>query len=98
GDGQPYNEFNYGNNSGPTSADQRAVQQQLDAADVMTDATARAQAYNKQEQQLVNDVAWLPLDQRLGTRLTRSYVIGIVNNAISQVPPDDWARIYIASH
>ncbi|MFL5666166.1 MAG: ABC transporter substrate-binding protein [Ktedonobacteraceae bacterium] len=98
GDGQPYNEFNYGNNNGPTAAAQHAVQQQLDAADVMTDPTARAQAYNKQEQQLVNDVAWLPLDQRLGTRLTKSYVIGIVNNAISQVPPDDWARIYIAAH
>ncbi|HYL42218.1 MAG TPA: peptide ABC transporter substrate-binding protein [Ktedonobacteraceae bacterium] len=98
GNGQPYNEFNYGNNSGSTAAAQRAVQQQLDAADVMTDSTARAQAYNEQEQQLVNDVAWLPLDQRLGTRLTKSYVIGIVNNAISQVPPDDWARIYIASH
>src|SRR5258706_5818628 len=62
GDGQPYNEFNYGNNNGPTAAAQRKVQQQLDATDVMTDPTARAQAYNTQEQQLVNDVAWLPLD------------------------------------
>ncbi|MFL5624426.1 MAG: ABC transporter substrate-binding protein, partial [Ktedonobacteraceae bacterium] len=98
GDGQPYNEFNYGNNTGPTAADQRAVQQQLDAADVMTDENARAQAYNQLEQKLVNDVAWLPIDQRLGTRLTKPYVIGIVNNAISQVPPDDWANIYIAAH
>ena len=98
GDGQPYNEFNYGNNTVPTATDQRAVQQQLDAADVMTDATARAQTYNQLEQKLVNDVAWLPIDQRLGTRLIKPYVIGIVYNAISQVAPDDWAKIYIAAH
>jgi len=98
GDGQPYNEFNYGNNTGPTAAQQVSTQHQLDAADVMTDPTARAQAYNTLEQQLVNDVAWLPIDQRLGTRLTKSYVIGIINNAISQVPPDDWHNIYIAAH
>jgi oligopeptide transport system substrate-binding protein len=98
GDGQPYNEFNYGNNTGPTATDQRAVQQQLDAADVMTDENARAQTYNQLEQKLVNDVAWLPIDQRLGTRLIKPYVIGIVYNAISQVAPDDWAKIYIAAH
>ncbi len=98
GDGQPYNEFNYGNNNGPTAADQRAVQQQLDAADVMTDANARAQTYNQLEQKLVNDVAWLPVDQRLSNRLTKPYVIGIIHNALAQVPPDDWANIYIAAH
>ncbi len=98
GDGQPYNEFNYGNNNGPTAADQRAVQQQLDAADVMTDANARAQTYNQFEQKLVNDVAWLPVDQRLSNRLTKPYVIGIIHNALAQVPPDDWANIYIATH
>ena len=98
GDGQPYNEFNYGNNTGPTAAQQVTVQHQLDAADVMSDPTARAQAYNTLEQQLVNDVAWLPIDQRLGSRLTKPYVIGIINNAISEVPPDDWANIYIATH
>jgi peptide/nickel transport system substrate-binding protein/oligopeptide transport system substrate-binding protein len=98
GDNQPYNEFNYGNNNGPTAAQQKQVQQQLDAADVMTDPTARAQSYNKLEQQLVNDVAWLPTDQRTGHILLKSSVIGIVQNAIDEVPPDDWANIYIAQH
>jgi len=98
GDGQPYNEFNYGNNSGPTAADQRAVQQQLDAADFMTDPDARAQTYNQLEQKLVNDVAWLPIDQRLDTYLTKPYVIGINHNALALIAPDDWANIYIAVH
>ena len=98
GDGQPYNVFNYGNNSGPTASDQQAVQKQLDATDVMTDQTARAAAYNQLEQKLVNDVAWLPMDQRLATQLTKSYVIGLPQNALDLVAPDSWKDIYIATH
>jgi peptide/nickel transport system substrate-binding protein/oligopeptide transport system substrate-binding protein len=56
------------------------------------------QMYNKAEQQLVNDVAWLPMDQRVGNRLLKSYVVGRVFNALSEVPPDDWANVYIAVH
>ena len=98
GDNQPYNEFNYGNNLGTTAADQRANQQAMDAADVMTDNTARMAAYNTAEQKLVNDVTWLSLYQTPSIRLRKSYVIGITPNAISEIPPQDWANVYIAAH
>jgi peptide/nickel transport system substrate-binding protein/oligopeptide transport system substrate-binding protein len=99
GDNQPYNEFNYGNNNGATAADQKANQQAMDAADVMINQdTARFAAYNKAEQELVNEVAWLPLYQRPNIRLRKPYVIGIVNNAIGEIPPWDWANVYIAAH
>jgi len=98
GDNQPYNEFNYGNNLGATAADQRANQQAMDAADVMTDPTARMAAYNTAEQKLVNDVTWLSMYQTPAIRLRKPYVQGIVPNAISEIPPQDWANIFIAAH
>jgi peptide/nickel transport system substrate-binding protein/oligopeptide transport system substrate-binding protein len=70
----------------------------MEQADVTLDQTTRMQMYNKAEQQLVNDVAWLPMDQRVGNRLLKSYVVGRVFNALSEVPPDDWANVYIAVH
>lgn len=98
GQGAPYNEFNYGNNNGTTAAQQQALQKQMEAADVMTDPTARTDAYNKLEQQLVNDVAWLSIYQRPDFRLLKPYVIGIKFNAFSQIPPNDWGSVYIATH
>ena len=98
GDGQPYNEFNYGNNNAADAADQKANQQAMDAADVMTDPTARMAAYNTAEQKLVNDVTWLSLYQTPAIRLRKPYVVGITPNAISEIPPQDWANIYIAAH
>lgn len=99
GDNQPYNEFNYGNNNGANAADQKANQQAMDAADVMINQdAARYAAYNKAEQELVNEVAWLPLYQRPNIRLRKSYVVGIVNNAIGEIPPWDWANVYISAH
>ncbi len=98
GNGAPNNEGNYGQNSGPMASEQQQVQQQLAAADLMQDPTARAQAYNQLEQKLVNDVAWLPYAQQLQDVLTKSYVIGLANNALGIVPPNDWSHIYITAH
>ena len=98
GDNQPYNVFNYGNNNGATAVAQKANQQVMDAADVMTDTNARVAAYNKAEQELVNEVAWLPIYQTSTIRLLKSYVIGSKSNALGGIPPQDWAKIYIAAH
>jgi peptide/nickel transport system substrate-binding protein/oligopeptide transport system substrate-binding protein len=94
----PNNSWNYGQNGSPDAAQQVATQQLLEQADGTLDQTTRLQMYNTAEQQLVNDVAWLPMDQRIGNRLLKSYVIGRVFNAQGNVPPDDWANIYIAAH
>jgi len=96
--GVPNNNMNYGQNSNSDAAQQRATQQLLESADANFQAQARLQAYQKAEQQLVNDVAWLPMEQVTQVYLLKPYVIGMVNNAQGMIPPDDWASIYIAQH
>ncbi len=98
GKGYTSNNMNYGQNSSTDASTQQALQAKMLAADAMTDPTARQNAYNQIEQQLTNDVAWLPLDQVTSTSVVKRYVIGVVDNAQALTPPDDWGAIYIASH
>ncbi len=96
--GSPYNSMNYGQNSSPTAAQQQMVQQQLERADVMTDSTLRYQTYNRAEQQLVNDVAWLPMYQPEMNLLLRSDIAGLPYNTAFPLSPDDWSNIYVVVH
>jgi peptide/nickel transport system substrate-binding protein/oligopeptide transport system substrate-binding protein len=54
--------------------------------------------YNRAEQQLVNDVAWMTLYQSTSVNLVRKDVQGVFLNAQGVTPPDDWANIYISVH
>ena len=56
------------------------------------------QMYQKAEQQLVNDVAWMPIEQVTNVYLLKPYVIGMTENQQGLIPPDDWANIYIVKH
>ena len=96
--GESDNNMNYGQNNSPDATQQQAAQQQMLQADSMSDQTARMQAYNQIEQQLINDVAWLPVYQATTTYLLKPYVIGVVDNPQINTPPADWANIYIAAH
>jgi len=90
--------MNYGQNSSSDAAQQQAVQQQLEAADVNPDQTSRLLAYNQAEQQLVNDVAWMPMEQVTLNVLLKPYVKGVVFNPRGLTSPNDWGAIYIAAH
>ncbi len=92
------NGMNYGQNHSADAATQQQVQQELAAADTMPPGAARYAAYNKAEQQLVNDVAWLPIYQGIETIVLKPYVQGLVLNAYGLTPPNDWANIYISAH
>ena len=96
--GANYNQMNYGQNSTSDAVQQQAVQKQLEAADVNADQTSRLQVYNRAEQQLVNDVAWMPMTQVTLNVLLKPYVKGVVFNPQGLTPPDDWGAIYIAAH
>ena len=50
------------------------------------------------EQQLVNDVAWLPIEQVAVSQVLKPYVRGMVFNPQLLIPPDDWGNIFIATH
>ncbi len=96
--GAANNDWNYGENFSNDAATQVATQKLLEQADVEQDPTVRMADYNKAEQQLVNDVAWMPLYQADGVGLIKKYVQGIVLNDQGLTPPQDWANIYISVH
>jgi oligopeptide transport system substrate-binding protein len=96
--GVPNNSMNYGQNFSNNAAQQQATQAQLENADVNFQQDARIQAYQKAEQQLVNDVAWMPMEQVTNVFLLKPYVVGIVDNQQGLIPPGDWSNIYIAQH
>lgn len=96
--GQADNQINYGQNTSTNASEQVALQPQMEAADTITDTASREQAYFKIEQQLSNDVAWLPMDQPTNVYVLKPYVIGVVDNAQALTPANDWANIYIAAH
>jgi peptide/nickel transport system substrate-binding protein/oligopeptide transport system substrate-binding protein len=98
GKGVQYNQISYGQNNSADAATQQQTQQALDAADVNPDQNTRLQAYNQAEQQLVNDVAWLPMDQVRVSQVLKPYVKGMVFNPQLLIPPNDWGIVYIASH
>ena len=75
GQGSPYNTSNYGQNKSSDTLQQQQVQKQLEQADMNNDVKARLQMYNLAEQQLVNDVAWLPLWQNETARLSPMWLV-----------------------
>jgi peptide/nickel transport system substrate-binding protein/oligopeptide transport system substrate-binding protein len=96
--GSVYNNMNYGENVSSDAAAQQTVQSNLTTADAASPSSTRLQDYQQAEQQLVNDVAWLPLEQVTSIFLRKPFVVGFVDNALGIVPPNDWAKIYILQH
>ena len=96
--GVPNNNMNYGQNTTSDATQQQQVQVALEAADVNPDQNARLQAYNQAEQQLVNDVAWLPMNQVTVSQVVKPYVQGLITNSQGLIPPDDWGSIYVQAH
>ncbi|TMD92791.1 MAG: peptide ABC transporter substrate-binding protein [Chloroflexi bacterium] len=92
--GVPNNNMNYGQNTSSNVARQQYLQHQLENADSNGQEEARFKIYQGAEQQLVNDVAWMPMEQVTLTFLRKATVVGIVDNAQGIIPPNDWATIY----
>ncbi len=94
----PNNQVNYGQNLAATAKAQQQLQIEMEKADVESNQSARLAKYNQIEQQLVNDVAWMPIDQRNSSAVLKPYVAGQTYNALSLTPPDDWGKIYIGNY
>jgi len=90
--------MNYGQNNTSDAATQQQTQAALEAADINPDQTSRMQAYMTAEQQLINDVAWLPVEQVGVSQVLKPYVRGLVFNPQLLIPPDDWGNVFIATH
>ena len=97
GQGVANNNMNYGQNTAANASQQQGVQQLLNQADSNMDATQRLQQYTQAEQQLVNDVAWLPIYQQTNSYVQKPCVVGTPDNAFTITPPDAWSKIYIST-
>jgi oligopeptide transport system substrate-binding protein len=95
--GVPNNSVNYGQNFSSDALVQQATQALLRQADVNPNQQERLQQYMKAEQQLVDDVAWLPLYQFAASFVRKPCVQGLVNNPEGLTPPDDWANVFISA-
>jgi oligopeptide transport system substrate-binding protein len=92
--GAQNNNMNYGQNKASNAAVQQQMQQLMEQADVNPDQTSRMQQYNKAEQQLVNDVAWLPVSQEVLPTVIKPCIANFTFNAQDQTPPNDWGAVY----
>lgn len=97
GKGASFNIWNYGQNLCSCASTQQTVQQDMNTADSDL-GSDRISLYQTIEQKLVNDVAWIPMFQRSGTYALKPYVTGITDNSATQMPPNDWSKVYIAVH
>jgi oligopeptide transport system substrate-binding protein len=95
--GSANNAWNYGQNLSTVASNQQAVQSELVDADADL-GSDRISKYDDAEMKLVNDVAWLTIDQSQGVALIKSYIYGVMPNAQGLTPPDDWANIYVSAH
>ena len=96
--GSPLNTMNYGQNNSFNAAQQQATQLELEHADSLGDLALRVQQYHDAEQQLVNDVAWIPLYQTEMAVLVKNYVNGLYMQNGILAPPTDWPSVYIYYH
>lgn len=94
----PNNSTNYGQNNTTAAVQQVQVQTELSKADVEKDQNKRNIMYDNAEQQLVNDVAWLPMYQGAMAYALKTYVNGYTFDATNLIPPFDWAKLYITKH
>jgi peptide/nickel transport system substrate-binding protein/oligopeptide transport system substrate-binding protein len=83
------NNMNYG-----VTPQQKELQQKLAQADKESNPESRMQTYKQAEQQLVNDVAWIPMEQFTSTFLRTPYIVGMPDTPSGIIPPDSWSNIY----
>lgn len=95
GKGQDYNTMHYGQNDSPMAPSQQGLQDEMQQADTIRDATRRATMYNEIEQKLASTSAWIPLYQGSSSYLQNPHVHGMVDDPLGIIAPDDWQSIYM---
>ncbi len=97
------NSDNFGIPNPNGNDNQSAIETAMTTADQMPVATpaeqqARIKAYQQIEQQLVDEVAWIPYDQPQALYRVRPYVENFTLPASGFLSDQDWADIFIAAH
>ncbi|WP_246035744.1 ABC transporter substrate-binding protein [Dictyobacter kobayashii] len=95
GQGAAQNTYAYGQNQSKAAAHQQEIQRSLARADVTQNQAQRISMYRNAEQDLVNDVAWLPLYQSYDYYVVKAKLHGLNVNAMGMIAPEDWSSIYV---
>ncbi|QBD74794.1 peptide ABC transporter substrate-binding protein [Ktedonosporobacter rubrisoli] len=93
-----FNSENYSVNQSSNVADQQKAVDLMKQADANMDQTARMKQYNQAEQQVVNDVAWIPMYQMENLKVVKPCVQNYPYDAQFVPAPDSWANIYISNN
>ncbi len=88
----PYNASNYQDGNG------YSAWKLMGQADVEQDPTKRMSLYNQAEQQLVNNVTWIPYAQTKGIWRIRTYIQGFNPSALNLLSDLDWANVVVLAH
>ena len=70
----------------------------LKKADQDQNQTSRMAEYNQAEQQVINEVAWIPYAQGKGYWRLRPWVRGFGLNSLLGFPDVNWPNVYIVQH
>ncbi len=95
--GSFWNASNYGQNNSADANTQQQIQKALLQADTLNDKDQRLKAYQDAEQQLVNDVAWLPISQNNTSQLVKRNIYYYQINESGFAPPDVFQKMYIVA-
>nr|MBA2681535.1 protein kinase [Ktedonobacteraceae bacterium] len=93
--GSVWNSGNYGQNGSTNAKAQQQVQADLLKADALQDPQQRLVAYQQAEQQLINDVAWLPISQNNRAELVKPNVRGYQIDEGGYATPDVMQQMFI---
>jgi peptide/nickel transport system substrate-binding protein/oligopeptide transport system substrate-binding protein len=70
----------------------------LQQADVQQDSTKRFQMYNQAEQEIIDNVAWIPFQQEKLYWRQRTWVHGFSQDQLGLMVDINWPNVYIAQH
>jgi ABC-type oligopeptide transport system substrate-binding subunit len=91
------NVINYAHNASATNELQKKTQELIRKADTTMKESERLPMYYQAEQQVIDDVAALPIYQGVTNMVRKPCVVGVVDNALTMIMPEDWGKIYISN-
>lgn len=95
----PLNAVNYGQNHSSDFTEQQQTQQALAAADIMPLSPDRFEQYVTANQQLINDVAWIPMFQSEAVYQVQPYIYRYASSySEGMMQPIQWSYVYVGQH
>jgi len=88
-------QFLPGSSSNTGNVNDAAANDLMNKGDIEQDQATRMQLTNQAEQELVNQVAWIPLYQQKGPWVVSNHVVNFAQSSAGYPTLDTWTKIYI---